>query len=73
MVNSNTFGQNLRKLREKANLTQGELATFLHLTHQSISKLENDISLPSIDYCVPLTKVLKCSLNDLFSYLIKED
>jgi DNA-binding XRE family transcriptional regulator len=69
LVNNITFGQHLRLLREKVNLTQEELASFLHITHQSISKWENDQSLPSIDYCLPLAKVFKCSLDDLFKYL----
>lgn len=61
-----TFGENLKLLREKAYLTQEQLAKYLHITHQTISKWENDISQPSINYCVPLSKILKCSLHDIF-------
>lgn len=61
------FGENLRLLRKRANLTQEEIANKLNISHQSISKWENNISLPTIEYCLPLTEILNCSLNDLFN------
>ena len=61
------FGENLRLLRKRANLTQEEIANKLNISHQSISKWENNISLPTIEYCLPLTEILKCSLDDLFN------
>ncbi len=65
-MNKYTFGENLRQLRLKANLTQDELARHLQISRQSISKWEQDISLPNIIYIVPLTKALYCTLEDLF-------
>lgn len=61
-----TFGENLKTLRTKANLTQDDVANILHVSRQSVSKWEQDISLPIIIYIVPLTKILKCTLDDLF-------
>lgn len=61
-----TFGENLKLLRMKANLTQDDVANILHISRQSVSKWEQDISLPLIVYIVPLTKILKCTLDDLF-------
>ena len=60
------FGKNFKVLREKAHLTQDEIAKKLNISHQSISKWENGISLPTIEYCVPLTKILNCTLDELF-------
>ena len=61
-----TFGENLKLLRLKVNLTQDDIANILHISRQSVSKWEQDISLPLIIYIVPLTKILKCTLDDLF-------
>ncbi len=67
-----TFGKNLKKLRLKLNLTQDDVANDLKITRQSISKWEQDISLPHIIYIVPLTKILKCTIEDLFIVYMKE-
>lgn len=67
-----TFGENLRRLRERVAITQDQLAYYLHITHQSISKWENNISLPSIEFCIPLTNLLKCTLEELFLVFKKE-
>ena len=72
MTKEFTFGENLRKLREKALITQEVLASKLHITHQSISKWENNIALPSICFCIPLTVVLNCTLDELFVSFPKE-
>lgn len=61
------FGDNLKFLRKRAKLTQEEIANRLNISHQSISKWENNISLPTIEYCIPLTEILNCSLNELFN------
>ena len=63
---SETFGENLRKLRLNVNLTQEEVAEKLQITRQSISKWEQDIALPSIIFIVPIMKIYKCSFKDIF-------
>lgn len=63
------FGKNFKYLREKAHLTQDKIAKVLNISHQSISKWENGKSLPTIEYCVPLTKILNCTLDDLFQVI----
>ena len=60
-----SFGKNLAFFRRKARLSQEGLARKLNISRQSISKWEQGISLPSILYLVPLTKILNCSLEDL--------
>lgn len=63
-----TFGENLKFLRIRQNLTQNDIAYFLNITRQSISKWESDKSTPAIIYIIPLTKILSCTLEDLFIY-----
>ncbi len=61
------FGEKLKKLRVKALLTQDEMAKRLKISHQSISKWENNISLPSIEYLPLIIKILNCTYDDLLS------
>ncbi len=68
-----SFGENLRYLRLKVNLTQQEVADSLQISRQSISKWEQDIALPQINFIVPLTKILKCNLEELFYYELKKE
>ncbi|NSN50382.1 helix-turn-helix transcriptional regulator, partial [Enterococcus faecalis] len=43
------FGDKLKKLREKRNMTQRELANLLFLKQSSISDYENNKSIPNGD------------------------
>lgn len=60
---------NLRKLREKKNLSQEALSKKLKISRHSISKWEQDISCPSILYLIPITKILECTLDELLKDL----
>ena len=64
-----SFGQSLKALREKKNLSQEDLARKLNISRQSISKWEQGISYPSILYLIPLTKILDCTLEELLKDL----
>lgn len=64
-----SFGTNLKSLREKSKISQDKLAKKLQISRQSISKWEQDISLPSILYLVPLSKILDCCVEDLLKDL----
>lgn len=64
-----SFGTNLKSLREKSKISQEKLAKKLQISRQSISKWEQDISLPSILYLVPLSKILDCCVEDLLKDL----
>ena len=61
-----TFGENLKRLRLLNNLTQDEVAEALQISRPSISKWERDETLPVITFIVPLAKILKCNIVDLF-------
>ncbi len=60
-----TFGEKLQSFRIKGRLTQKEVANILKISRQSISKWENNQSLPTIDFLVPLSDILNCTLDDL--------
>ena len=61
------FGENLKALRQKRNLTQEKLAEFLNVSFQTISKWERGISFPDISMLIPISKVLEISLYDLLT------
>lgn len=61
------FGSILKELRTKAGLSQDDIAKKLAISRQSISKWELGISLPDITYLVPLTKILKCEVEDFIN------
>lgn len=64
-----SFGTNLKTLREKARLSQEDIAKKLRISRQSISKWEQDVSYPSILYLAPLTRILDCTLEELLKDL----
>ncbi len=61
------YGELLQKLRKQKNLTIKEVATYLHVTHPSISRYENNLQEPSIETLTKLADLYGVSLD----YLIK--
>lgn len=68
-------GNTIKKLREKNNLTQLELANILNVSDKTISKWETGRGLPDISLIDPLSKVLNISITELFSgsYIINRN
>lgn len=63
------IGNNIKKYREEANLTQEELAKKLGLKHKtSISKLETGIDLPREQKLRRIAEALGCSFGDLMGW-----
>ena len=60
------FNKNLKRIRLRSGLTQKDVADFLHISPQSISKWENGDAMPSIDFLPPLSMLFKCSIDELF-------
>lgn len=54
----NTIGKRIRFAREKANLTQEELAHEIGISAQSIARLEDDRISPKCDTLLRISKVL---------------
>ncbi|MBG9979529.1 helix-turn-helix transcriptional regulator [Facklamia sp. DSM 111018] len=62
------IGENLYKYRTQLNMTQDELANYLNLTKATISKWENNLSIPDVPYLVTLAKLFNVSVDDLINY-----
>lgn len=60
-----TIGEKIREYRQKQGLTQDALAAELHVSSQAVSKWENGLTMPDINLLVPISKLLRISLNDL--------
>lgn len=61
------FNKNLKRIRLENNLTQKDVADFLHISPQSISKWENGEATPSIDFLPMLAKLFNCKIDDFFA------
>ena len=61
-----TFGERIRANRIKNNMSQKQLAEFLNVTPQTISKWENDLSEPGFQLITEMTKIFHVSHDELF-------
>lgn len=60
------LGKNIKKLRIQKELTQKQLAEFLYITPQAVSKWEAGKALPDASLLPRLSEVLKVSIDMLF-------
>ena len=65
--NMNNLGERLYELRTKHEMSQGNLAEKLDVSRQTISKWENNISIPELDKIIALSRVFDVSVD----YLVK--
>src|SRR5690554_1994051 len=63
-----TIGQKIKELRKKHNYTQEELANKLNVSRQTVSKWENDITLPDSNNIFALSKLFNTSTDYLLNY-----
>lgn len=66
------FSEKLSKLRKEAKMSQQELAEYLDISRQAVSKWESGISYPEMDKLLVLCKLFKCSLDDLTNDEVSE-
>lgn len=59
------FGTELKFHRQKANLSQKELAAMINTSQQNISRWEKNEVEPSISFCVALADCYGISLDEL--------
>ena len=59
------LGERIYKLRTEKNLSQGDLAELLDVSRQSISKWENNSSVPELEKIVKLSEIFEVSLDEL--------
>lgn len=60
------IGNKIRQMRIKAGLTQEQLANKLSVSAQSVSKWENEISMPDITLLPEIAEVFGISIDELF-------
>ncbi len=68
----NSIGKTIQRLRVNKGISQNELAMCFHVSHQTISKWENDINIPDIIMCKDLAKFFNVSLDYLLDNVTKE-
>ena len=66
------FNKNLKNIRLQQGLSQKQVADYLMVSPQSVSKWEKGEALPSIDYLPKLAECLKCDINSFFKPIEKK-
>ncbi len=66
METKSILSMNIYKYRKLKGLTQMQLADFLGVSNQAVSKWEQGISAPDISLLPELSKILGVSINTLF-------
>ena len=59
------LSENIKKYRKEQKLSQEELAIQLHVVRQTLSKWENNLSVPDADQLISLADALGVSVNTL--------
>ncbi len=59
------FGENIKKFRLEANLSQKFVAQKLGIHQSNISDWENDVSRPDYEKLIQLSKIYCCSIAEL--------
>lgn len=67
-----SFDKKLQSLRKTSGLSQEELAQELGVSRQAVSKWESGTSYPEMDKLILMTRLFKCSLDDLVNDEIKD-
>lgn len=62
-----SFGENLRNVRKKKNITQEDLAEVLGVSRQAISKWESDNGYPETEKLLVISEVLNISIDSLLN------
>lgn len=62
------FAERLRERRHTAGLTQAEIAEYLNIIPQTVSKWERALSLPDIDNLIKLAQLLDVTIDELVRY-----
>jgi transcriptional regulator with XRE-family HTH domain len=62
------LGARIYELREKANLTQAQLAEKTNVSNDTISRIERGIRSPSFEVLERLSKALNIEVRELFNF-----
>lgn len=71
-MNQEKFGQLIKEIRKKYNLTQKELAEKYSVTYQAVSKWENGKNMPDTSLIKQMSKDFGISLEEMFEGEFKE-
>ena len=66
------FGDNLKKLRKSAGISQEELAEKVKVSRQSVSKWETGEAYPEMNNILQLCKIFGCNINSLVNDNIED-
>ncbi len=66
--NMNMLGKTIKCLRQSKGVTQEQLAEYLHISCQAVSKWENAAALPDITLLPLLAEYFDVSIDELFGY-----
>ena len=59
------FGENFRKMRQEAGLSQKDVAEKLGIYQSNVSDWENDVSRPEYERLIQLTTLYACTIAEL--------
>ena len=57
------FGEQIRQIRQKEQLTQAQLAEKLHVTRQAVSNWENNKNLPDLEMIILIAQTFHVTLD----------
>ncbi len=60
------IGENIKRLRIQHRMTQRQLAFTLNVSMQAVSKWERGVTYPDMSLLVPITRLFKITLDELF-------
>ncbi|MEG0663869.1 MAG: helix-turn-helix transcriptional regulator, partial [Clostridia bacterium] len=67
MFNMEKIGEIIAEKRKEKNMTQGQFAEKLSITHQAVSKWERGEAMPEISKLMEVAKILEISLDEILS------
>lgn len=59
------IGKKLLSLRKQKGISQQDLASYLHISRQTVSKFEHDLSLLDMDIIIKICEYYQVNLNEL--------
>lgn len=59
------IGENIKKMRKKAGVTQTELANIVKVHQSMIGLIETGRKTPSLMLAIDIAKALECTMNDI--------
>ncbi|MBR1763057.1 MAG: helix-turn-helix transcriptional regulator [Eubacterium sp.] len=60
-----SVGENIKKMRERRNLTQHELSEKVGITQSMLCQIEAGLKFPSFPVAVQIAKALNCTTDEL--------